>query len=70
MVSTYGRQIRLQGDALKVKVVKSLQEDGEFEYKIKVRRWFIWSIEFRSTDPEEVRVIYNRMLSSPNMERA
>ena len=55
---------------MKVKVVKSLQEDGEFEYKIKVRKWFIWNTEFRSMDPEEVRVIYNRMLKSPNMEKA
>ncbi len=55
---------------VKIKVTKSLQDDGKFEYRIKVRKWLVWSIEYRSKDAEEIRVIYNRMLKSPNIEKA
>ena len=56
--------------SMKIKVTKSLQDDGKFEYRIKVRKWFVWAIEYKSKDPEEIRKIYNRMLKSPNIEKA
>ena len=55
---------------MKIKVFKSLQEDGKFEYRIKTKRLFFWMVEYRSKDPDKVREIYNRMLKSPNIEKA
>ncbi len=54
---------------MRIKVVKSLQDDGKFEYRIKIRKWFIWSIKYRSKDAEEIRDIYDRMLKSPNIRK-
>lgn len=48
---------------------KSLLDSGEWEYRVKVKKWLSWRTEFKSTDAEKARVIYNRLLRSPNIKK-